>query len=371
MKNKTKDFLLCCKTLDFGKVELSKAESSFYQRFSNEIVSLCRSLPKSLQTPAILFLMRYSGLNLGDKLDFFPNYYPPAWSILYWLREHDTFFANRLTKGDVTNAVTAQSMAMFLHCLDDHLIDNQVPISGLALLLRSEAWTTMNRACSNLAQGLPLGERTVQRFVDEYYSSIQDANGLRSLDSYCGRFRSQMATWMVAPILLSMKMTGTSRFTRDIEVVYGSFGIAWRLLDDIRDIGDDMKKGARSAIYLCLPKELRTDWNNNSSSRTAAKGPTNAILNHIMEHRVIEKIHAKICAELEAAASLVEAHGMTGLAREFRCLAHPLTAMSVEKSKIGGTFFVNKVPPRPLQETLTAARILNSSEGKIKDSRRR
>jgi hypothetical protein len=207
--------------------------------------------------------------------------------------------------------------------------------------------------------------------MNEYYSSIQDEDGLESLDSYCGRFRRQMAIGMIAPILLSMKMSGMSTFTRDIERAYGSFGIAWRLLDDIRDVANDIEKRAHSAIYLCLPEKLRTHWNDTRSSRTAVKDSTIVILNHIMEHRVIEKIHAKICAELEAAASLVEAHGMTGLAREFRCLAHPLTAMSVEKSKIGGTFFVNKVPPRPLQETLTAARILNSSEGKIKDSRRR
>ena len=31
--------------------------------------------------------------------------------------------ANRLKKREVANAVTAQSMAMFLHSLDDHLTD--------------------------------------------------------------------------------------------------------------------------------------------------------------------------------------------------------------------------------------------------------
>ena len=58
--------------------------------------------------------------------------------------------------------------------------------------------------------------------------------------------------------------------------------------------------------------------------RAAAKDSTNAILNHILEHRLIDKIKERICAELETAASIVEAHNMTGLAREFRCLAHPL-----------------------------------------------
>ena len=77
-------------------------------------------------------------------------------------------------------------------------------------------------------------------------------------------FRRQMAIGMIAPILLSMKMTGNADFTRDIETAYGSFGIAWRLLDDIRDISSDIEKGAHSAIYLCLPKKVRTHWNNNT-----------------------------------------------------------------------------------------------------------
>ena len=325
MKGRIRDFLLYCETMDFGKGKLSKMESTFYRRFSNEILSLCRSLPESAQTDSMLFLMQYSGVNLGDELDFFANYYPPAWSILYWLSHDHTLPTKRLKKGDVTNAVTAQSMAMFLHSLDDHLTDSQISVSPLTLLLRSQAWTIMNRAFCNLAEGVPAGERTVRSFIDDYYSSIQDSKGQKSLDSYCDLFRRQMAIGMIAPILLSMKMTGISDFTRDIEIAYGSFGIAWRLLDDIRDIRRDMEKGAHSAIYLCLPKKIRTHWNNNTiRSRAAAKDSTNAILNHILEHRLIEKIKERICAELETAASIVEAHNITGLAREFRCLAHPL-----------------------------------------------
>lgn len=81
MRVEIRDFLLYCKTIDFGKIKLSKMESTFYQRFNNENLSLCRSLPQSAQTDSILFLMQYSGLKLGDELDFFANHYPPSWSI--------------------------------------------------------------------------------------------------------------------------------------------------------------------------------------------------------------------------------------------------------------------------------------------------
>ncbi len=337
MKGRMGEFRLYCKTIDFGRCKLSKMESTFYRRFSNEMFSLCRSLPESVQTDSILFLMKYAGLKLGDKLDFFANYYPPAWSIIYWLSHSHSLPTERLKEEDVTNAVTAQSMAMLLHSLDDHLSDGQIPVSPLTLLLRSQVSSIMHLACCNLTEGEPAVERTVRNFIDDYYSSIQDSKGAKCLDSYCDLFRKQMAIWMIAPILLSMKMTGISDFTRDIEVAYGSFGIAWRLLDDIRDIADDMEEGAHSAIYLCLPEEVRTHWNNsNIRSRAEANASKNVILNHIVEQRLIEKIKERICAELGTAASIVAAYRMKGLAREFRCLAHPLKNDGNNRGKDNG-----------------------------------
>jgi len=328
MKGRIRGFLLYCENIDFGKAKLSKTERNFSQRFSKEILSLCRSLPESAQTDAILFLMRYSRINVGDRLDFFANYYPPAWSIIYWL-SRDSALSCRLERGDVTNAVTAQSMAMFLHSLDDHLSDRQIPVSPLTLLLRTHVWTIMDHAFRTLADGVPAGRRTILRFVDDYYSGTQGSNGLRSLDSYCDLFRRQMAVGMVAPTLLSLKMNRSSDFTRKLQIAYGSFGIAWRLLDDIRDISRDMEKGAHSAIYLCLPQKVKAHWNNHKSkNRAAVKNSLITVLNHIQEYRLIEKIKERICAELETAASLVEAHDLTGLAREFRCLAHPLRKSS-------------------------------------------
>ena len=332
-----KNFLHYCKMIDFGKVKLSKMESTFYRRFSNEIFSLCRSLPESVQTDAMLFLLQYSGVKLVDGMDFFANYYPPAWSIIYWLSHDHLSAAKQLKKGDVANAVTAQSMAMFLHSLDDHLIDGQVSVSPVTLLLRSQAWTIMNKAFWNLAEGVPGGEETVRRFIDDYYSSIHGSKGPKSLDSYCDLFRRQMAIGMIVPILLSMKRIVASDFTRDMEIAFGSFGVAWRLLDDIRDIGEDIKKGTHSGICLCLPKEMRTHWGNNPvGNRDEAKGSTKAILNHILEHGLIDKIKKRICAELETAASMVETYRMKGLAREFRCLAHPLKETGSPQEVHGG-----------------------------------
>ncbi len=300
-------------------------ESTFYRRFSAEILFFCRTLPDLLQTDAMLFLMQYSGVTHGDKPDFFAGYYPPTWSILYWLSRDHFPAAERVKKGDILNAVTAQSMAMFLHSLDDHLMDGQISLSHLTLLLRSQAWTVMNRAFHNLAEGVPSGEKTVRRFIDDYYASFRETEELKSLDSYCDLFRRQMAIGMVAPILMSMKMAGVTEFTRDIEMAYGSFGIAWRLLDDIRDIIEDINKRIHSGIYFCLPNELRNHWNNNTViNLNETKDFAESILDYIQEQNLIGKVKKRICVELENAASIVETYQMKGLAREFRWLANPL-----------------------------------------------
>jgi hypothetical protein len=325
MEDRTRNFLTSCAKTDFGTLALSRTEKAFYKRFNYELISFCRSLPASVQTDSLLFLLQYSGLNLGDELDFFAHYYPPSWSIVYWLSHKDTFAAKRLNVRDVTSAVTAQSMAMFLHSLDDHLTDNQISVSPLTLLLRSQAWTIMNRAFCNLLEDLRGGMRKLRSLVDDYYAGIRDSEEAESLDSYCYRFRKQMALGMIAPILLSMKMTRISDFARDLQMAYGSFGIAWRLLDDIKDIEADMEKRAQSSIYSCLPEKLRTLWSNGTSgTRAAAKAGKRGILIHILEHGVIDKIRGRICGELDTAASVVGAYGLIGLAREFRCLAHPI-----------------------------------------------
>ena len=326
MDAEIRGFLLSCETMDFGKGELSAGESSFYRLFDNDILSLSGSLPRSVRTESMIFLMKYSGVLLDGKPDFFANFYPPAWSILYWLTQHSPAAAERLEEEDVTSAVAGHCMAMFLHSLDDHLIDRQIPVSPLTLLLRSQAWAIMNRAFGSLAKRVPAGERTVRKFTDRYYSSVQGSANPRSLDGYCDHFRKQMAMGMIAPVLLSMKMTGISDFTRDLESAYGSFGVAWRLLDDIRDMRGDIGKGIRSSVYYCLSKQVKARWNNNLiRNRNGVEHCARTILAQIREAKVIDRIKSRICAELKTAARKADQHQLKGLAYEFRCLARPLT----------------------------------------------
>jgi hypothetical protein len=268
--------------------------------------------------------MRYSRVSLGEKLDFFRNYYAPAWSIIYWLIHSGT--TNKgLENRDIDNAVTAHSMAMSLHSLDDHLNDGEMPTTHLALLLRSQLWMIMNRALSILAGGVKGGKKIVQGFIDDYYSGIRCSENAKSLDSYCDLFSKQMATGFIVPVLVTKKMTLDDRFAACIQGAFGSFGIAWRLLDDIKDIKADMIKGDHSAVYVCLPEDSKKLWDETRGEKTQRNmRKCKAILNSVLENSIIERIINRIRVELGSAESMADDCDMIGLADEFRCLLRPL-----------------------------------------------
>jgi hypothetical protein len=325
MKDKYRNFLSSCEETDFGRIAFSAAEKAFYRRFNSEVISFCGSLPESVQSDSLFFLLEYSGTRWADGVDFFANFYGPSWSILYWLSRPCAFPANRYSKGDVACAVRAHAMALLLHSLDDHLIDGQVPVTPLSLLLRSQLWMIMNNAFRALADGVPGGAGIVGRFLEAYCWSLQPARKVKDIQTYCKRFKMQMAIGMVAPVLLTLKLTGNADFGRDMEAAYGSFGTSWRLLDDIRDLASDMDAGVHSSIYLCLPRKLRKEWDRvKVDPPKGGKKTGSPIADFLMERGILETMKAEAYKELEAAASIAESRDLTGLADELRWLARPL-----------------------------------------------
>ena len=320
MEKKSEDFLLSCSKIDFGPVDLSAGEKKFYKGFNHEIISLCDSLPESTQLDALLFFIKCSGLSIDQELYFFKNFYVPSWSIIYWLTRHSPD-CEPLSPQDTRNALTAHAMAMRLHSMDDHMNDGETPVNHLTLLLRSQSWLRMMTALKDLACGLEDGENIINRFMDDYYAGITDQAPSRTLEGYCQRFLRQMATWMIVPVLLTKKRALPGEATDAVKRLYGSFGIAWRLLDDIMDIESDMKKGAPSAIYVCLPDNKRKLWER--AAGPGKKGLNEGVLRHIMEKGLVNKIKQRIIEELESAAFVSNRVRMRGLAREFRSLLKP------------------------------------------------
>lgn len=312
MGNNPEDFLLFS--------DLSEREAGFYKEFNSEVISLCDSLPQSIQTDALLFFMSRSRLSIGQELTFFKNYHVPSWSIVYWLIDFD-HQTKRFTQEDINHAKSAHSMAMILHSLDDHICDNQVPASHLTLLLRSQGWMKMNHSLNMLAYTVDSGPRIVRDLIDRYYSAIWDSEETESLDDYCDLFRKQMATWLIVPVLLSTKMDRDADFVDAVQIAYGSFGIAWRLLDDVMDIMVDMKNGTHSSIYACLPENIKRLWDKVEATESSNDASCyDFILRYIRLNGIIQGIRQRISKELHSAASISQNHNMRGLAIEIRSL---------------------------------------------------
>ena len=123
-----------------------------------------------------------------------------------------------------------------------------------------------------------------------------------------------MATWLIVPALLTKTVSPETEFTQAVQNAYCSFGIAWRLLDDINDIEKDMTKGTHSAVYLCLPENIRSCWGSNGEKQTASRpGNSQVVLECVLENGVVATLRERICRELESAAFIAEAHGLDGM----------------------------------------------------------
>lgn len=324
MEDRIADLMSYCSRIDFGTVNLSREEEAFRAELNREMLTLCQCLPKSMRTEAVLFLMEYLHASFIASINFVNYFYAPAWSIIFWL--HRFCPDNRkLHPKYVKDAKTAHTMAMFLHAVDDHLTDAQLPVSHLVLLMRSQSWMIMKEAFKRLARGVDQGTAIISDLIDDYYSSICKSDATDSLDSYCNFFKKQMATWLIVPMLLARRISAEEEFSRSIQSAYNSFGIAWRLLDDLQDIEKDMMRGFHSSIYICLNENLKAWWDKG----TAGKKDQNeeyvqTILTYVLEKRVIQRIRKRVCSELESAAFIADSCNMSGFADELRCLLEPL-----------------------------------------------
>ncbi len=312
-----------CSAISFGSVDIGAAED-FYRRLNGPIMALCRSLPESMRTKAMMFLMEYGRIAVGEALDFFKHYYAPSWSALYWTAAAPGA-AGTVSEQDLDDALRCQAMAMFLHSFDDHLVDGGVAASHLTLLLRSQAWRFMMESIGRFCEGLEGGSDMAAGLINDYYGAITEKETPKDLDGYCELFRKQMATWVVMPSLCAMKSGRSGEFTAALRCSYESFGIAWRLLDDIQDLEEDMADGTHSAVYVCLDDKGRVLWDKRGQSKgKGADRRVERIYAMVRDGKIIERIAARIVAELDNAATLADTIGLRGIGDEYRALAGPV-----------------------------------------------
>jgi hypothetical protein len=303
----------------FGTIEPTPAIDALRHALNQEIVALLRSLPRSTHADAAVFCMQHLGTAFLKAFDFFDHYHAPAWSVLHWIVCQDTR-PSRSTDSCAC-ARTAHAMALFLHPLDDHLNDGQLPATHLNVLLRSQAWRRMHAALKPLADGVAGGETIVRDFIDDYYASIGTPPARATLDGYCAHFRRQMATWLIVPVLMARRQAPGKAYTDALRDAYESFGIAWRLIDDLQDIEPDRQSGTPSAVYYSLPEDLRPEWTRAGPKGAGPRG--DRVAGYLATHAVPDTIAARIHEELTSAAAAATGLGMAGLAVELRALGRP------------------------------------------------
>ena len=315
-------FIRSCAAINFGKIVPAGRELEFYHGLNEAIISFIKGLPGSMQSEAMLFCMRYAGLGIGDRLDFFRNFHAPVWSVIYWAA------AGRLVPEQLNDGITAHAMAMLLHSLDDHLTDGELPVNHLTLLIRSQAWLVMQQALARLDEAVPGSARVVMDLIDEYYLGISDTTLPDTLDDYCARFRKQMSTGLIVPQITATIADDSPEYAALIRSAGESFGIAWRLLDDIQDLGEDIRNCRRTAVYCLLPQEGKTLWDSICSDpgACARDDGLRLIIDILCEMDAIKSIIGRICEELNRAAGFAAEAALGGLADEYRSLMAPLKA---------------------------------------------
>jgi hypothetical protein len=307
-----------CATINFGKVALNPAQTQALGQMNRQIVELCRSLPAPLRDSGILAIQQhFTGFQLTNLMNFFTKFYAPSWSLIYWMQQaHPT-----LSEAELEQAICAQGIAYFLHMLDDHISDGQIPISHLLLQLRTHAWTTFTGIAQQLAAPLPEGETLIQTTLDRYFSGIHNPPEVAGSDAYADLFRQQLSTTLVIPLLVAHR-TGCP--IAPLQSAYEEFGIAWRLLDDLRDCAEDTFAGQKSGIYHLLTPEYQALWAQCQGQDATAECWL-ILQDYLEQSGVLQTLIEQTIDRLDQAQIAALECGLTDYAQEMIALSVPLT----------------------------------------------
>jgi hypothetical protein len=217
-------------------------------------------LPLAMQQEAQDIVQIYS----GQSDAFFRLFYQPVWSFLHWVMAQAT---PAIPQAAMDDARTAQALGLFLHLWDDHLCDGQLATTQLALQVRSDAWAAYRAAALRLAQRMGVPNSMVDEHTNTYLSAIHIPEFIDNLDDFCARFERQIAIWTLVPRLMGPAIGGESA-GEDLAQILKAFSNAWRVMDDVQDVEDDVLAGVESAVWQSLDANGRQAW---AEAHTQAK----------------------------------------------------------------------------------------------------
>jgi hypothetical protein len=309
-----------CTRLNFGSIDLTAEQTALLGVMNRQIIELCRTLPKPLQDSAVLAVQRhFTGFQLANFMNFFTKFYVPSWSLIYWMQERQP----GLSAAELEQAVIAQGLAYFLHMLDDHIADGQIPISHLLLQLRTQAWIKFTGLVQALAAPVEDGDVLIQTTLDRYFQGIHEPIDPTNFNGYCELFRQQLSTTLVVPLVVA-KRTGCA--IEPLQQSYEAFCIAWRLLDDLRDCDEDTFAGQKSGIYYALSPDYQAIWTV-CQGGDAASSHWAILRSYLEEANVLKNLVQQTLGHLHQAQQLAQVADLAPYAQELQALALPLQAV--------------------------------------------
>lgn len=273
-------------------------------------------LPPVMRQEGVGMIEAYS----GEATEFYRLFYQPVWSFLHWVAARAT---PSIPPSAMDDACTAQALGLFLHLWDDHLCDGQLQTTQLSLQVRTDAWVAYLAAARRLAQHVGAPQRLVDDHVATYLTAIHIPERIDSLVDFCGRFERQIAIWTLVPHLLGPAIGGT-QVGDDLAHMLTAFANAWRVMDDIQDVDDDVLAGIESAVWQVLDAAGRQAW---AACHVQSKplGQLHAaswlaLQEHINDSGCMTELLASTDGWLETAAALAKKNRWPELAEEI--LAH-------------------------------------------------
>jgi hypothetical protein len=301
----------------FGRIRLLPKQQVVLRQMNRWVTELCRRVPAPLRDQAALAVQRRLTRSRTNGLaNFFDQYYPPAWTVLYWLAEGAR---SELVQTLLVPAVKAQAAALFLHQIDDHIVDGQIPIDHLILQLRTQAWMSFQEDLDYLTARIEGGPEIASGMIEDYFVSVHQPSECHSLADFDAAYRGQAATTLVTFVLLAQ----AGGYDHREVLAMAEFGVlAWRHLDDLRDWIGDARAGDATGLYHLLSDRGQAAWRN-------CRGMP---ADHPAWQSLQEELHdldgrgalTYIENYLNVGAAAANALSLLGLAQEFHVLAAPL-----------------------------------------------
>jgi len=280
------------------------------QIINQYIENIYTLVPKSIQSEIFFFIHKYINIDDQSKFDFLQHFKKPTWTVVHHLcNKH---ISNNTDKDLIfTHALYAQGLSLFLHTLDDHLCDGDLPIDHVMLIFRNAVWNDFIRNVEILEDLLNVKSSIRIQNIDRYSYGASIHENTQSFGEYIYAFQLTMKLGtIVSHIIMTYAKCSSSEIHDILDSLY-SYGCAWRILDDIDDLSQDILNNKFTAPYFLLNMEEREKW-----------FPANSIsfTKEIVRSPILNELFSYINVFTNFSVNIAQSYNLESLADEYSCI---------------------------------------------------